>query len=95
LVTPVKKVEQDPDALFIPESEEEMNSNSIKGTVVRIGVQVKEFENLDVQLGDQIVFSQGTIIEIGGQKYTVVKDENVLAVISLVEETEDELVETA
>jgi co-chaperonin GroES (HSP10) len=77
---------KDPNALFIPETEEEINMNSIKGTVVRIGVQKDEFTDLDVQLGDQIVFSQGITVELGGQKYTLVKDENVLAVISLVSE---------
>ena len=71
--------------IYISQKEDEGAGNK-QGTVVAVGPGKKnsngELEPLSVSKGDVVLFSWGDSVTIDGQEYDIVKEENILAIIS-------------
>ena len=87
LVRPVaeKEGEKTASGIFIPETAKEKGKH-IKGEVIAVGegwYQEGKLISLRVKVGDTIVYPTyvGDEVEIDGKEYTIIKEDNILAII--------------
>lgn len=80
LVLPAPAEEKTIGGIIIPDTAKE---KPLKGEVVAVGNGTKD-EEMVLKLGDQVLYGKyaGTEIEIEGEKYLIMRQSDVLAVIS-------------
>jgi chaperonin GroES len=81
----IEKEQRLDSGIYISQKEDE-GTHKKQGTVVAVGPGKKnsngESEPLSVSKGDVVLFSWGDSVTIDGQEYDIVKEENILAIIS-------------
>ena len=79
LVLPAPAEEKTIGGIIIPDTAKE---KPLKGEVVAVGNGTKD-EEMVLKLGDQVLYGKyaGTEIEIEGEKYLIIRQSDVLAVI--------------
>lgn len=79
LVLPNPAEEKTAGGLFIPDTAKE---KPLAGKVVAVGPGTKEVE-MEVKVGDQVLYGKyaGTEIQIEGENYLIMKQNDILAII--------------
>ena len=79
LIKPAAAEEKTLGVIIIPDSAKE---NSLKGEIVAVGNGTKD-EEMVVKVGDNVLYGKyaGTEIELDGEKYLIMRQADVLAII--------------
>ncbi|MBB3187268.1 co-chaperone GroES [Microbacter margulisiae] len=79
LIQPAAAEEKTASGIIIPDSAKE---KPLKGTVVAVGKGTKD-EEMVVKVGDEVLYGKyaGTEIEIDNEKYLIMRQSDVLAVL--------------
>lgn len=79
LVKPAEAEEKTASGIIIPDSAKE---KPLKGEIIAVGTGTKD-EEMVLKQGDQVLYGKyaGTEIELDGQKYLIMRQSDVLAII--------------
>ena len=79
LVKPANAEEKTSSGIIIPDSAKE---KPLKGEVLAVGNGTKD-ENMEVKKGDTVLYGKyaGTEIELDGEKYLIMRQSDILAII--------------
>lgn len=79
LIEPAKAEEKTAGGIIIPDSAKE---KPLKGTVKAVGNGTKD-EEMVVKIGDEVLYGKyaGTEIEVDGEKYLMMKQSDILAIV--------------
>lgn len=80
LINPAKAEEKTVAGIIIPDTAKE---KPLKGEVVAVGEGTKD-EKMVLKAGDTVLFGKyaGTEIEVGGEKYLIMRQSDVLAILA-------------
>ena len=80
LINPAKAEEKTVAGIIIPDTAKE---KPLKGEVVAVGEGTKD-EKMDLKAGDTVLFGKyaGTEIEVGEEKYLIMRQSDVLAILA-------------
>ncbi len=80
LIAPAKAEEKTVAGIIIPDTAKE---KPLKGEVVAVGEGTKD-EKMVLKAGDQVLFGKyaGTEIEVGDEKYLIMRQSDVLAILA-------------